>query len=247
MSTDRQRPLQATPTADRVELDIAFEDAGGLSALGPQKQASVRFDSSMPLAALGIFGAQWGAQWRNTAQFALTMLLASLSGSNAKADNPSQLLAATVETLVEVNEDQFLASLTDVDRQELIAARDKLIDVVGTDENHLLTPLMNFIDNLVRDREEKSDMPIHRPRRSKRVGRPANRPRVKLADLLGPETKGTGHSETVDTTSLEMRRPERVGCPADRPRLKLADLLAREAEHIAAREADNGTPMDNEV
>ena len=83
MSTDKQRTPQALPTADRA-LDIALEDAGGLSALGPQKQASVRFDSSstlqgsdtiMSLAALGIFG----AQWRNTAQFALTLLLASLS------------------------------------------------------------------------------------------------------------------------------------------------------------------------
>ena len=162
MSTDRQSTPQTTPTSDRVELDIAFEDAGGLSALGSQKQAPVRFDSStlqgsdtiMSLAALGIFG----AQWRNTAQFALTMLLASLGSSNAKADSPSELLAATVDTLVEVNEDQFLASLTDADRQQLIATLDKLIDVVGEDENHLLTPLMNFIGNLIEKYEEQLTM-----------------------------------------------------------------------------------------
>ena len=158
MSTDRQRPLQATPTADRVELDIAFEDAGGLSALGPQKQASVRFDSSMPLAALGIFGAQWGAQWRNTAQFALTMLLASLSGSNAKADSPSQLLAAIVDTLVSVPEDQFLDALTEDDHQRFVVSRGKLIDVVGEDETHPFAPLMNFIGNLIEKCEENFDM-----------------------------------------------------------------------------------------
>ena len=94
MSSSKQRTPQATPTSDHVELDHAFEDAGGLSALGPQKQAPIRFDASstphgsdtiMSLARLGLFG----AQWRNTAQYALTLLLASLGNSDAKADSPS--------------------------------------------------------------------------------------------------------------------------------------------------------------
>ena len=149
----------ATPN----EFDFSPEDAGGLVAPGSQKQAPVRFGSSpmpqgfeaiMSLAALGVSG----AQWRNTAQFALAMLLGSLSDSEAKVNSPVQLLAATVDTLVEANEDQFLASLTDVDRQQLIATLDKLIDVVGEDENHLLTPLMNFIGNLIEKYEEQSTM-----------------------------------------------------------------------------------------
>ena len=146
-----------------TELDIAFEDAGGLSSAEYQKQASVRFGSSpapqgfeaiMSLAALGISG----AQWRGTAQFALAMLLGSLSDAEAKVSSPSQLLAATVDTLIEANEDQPLTSLTDEDRQRLVAALDKLIDVVGEDESHFLAPLMHFIGNLIEKYEEQSTM-----------------------------------------------------------------------------------------
>ena len=149
----------ATPN----EFDFSPEDAGGLIAPGSQKQAPVRLGSSpmpqgfemiMSLAALGVSG----AQWRNTAQFALAMLLGSLSDSEAKVNSPVQLLAATVDTLVEVNEDQFLAPLTDADRQRLIASLDKLIDVVGEDENHLLAPLSHFIGNLIEKYEEQSTM-----------------------------------------------------------------------------------------
>ena len=66
MSVNKQHPPNTTSTSDHAELDIAFEDAGGLSAAGYQKQASVRFGSSpvpqgfetiMSLAALGISGA----------------------------------------------------------------------------------------------------------------------------------------------------------------------------------------------
>lgn len=146
-----------------TELDIVFEDAGGLSSAGYQKQASVRFGSSpgpqgfeaiMSLAALGISG----AQWRGTAQFALAMLLGSLSDAEAKVSSPSQLLAATVDTLIEANENQLLTSLTDEDRQRLVAALDKLIDVVGEDESHFLAPLMHFIGNLIEKYEEQSTM-----------------------------------------------------------------------------------------
>jgi len=149
----------ATPN----EFDFSSEDAGGLVAPGSQKQAPVRFGSSpmpqgfeaiMSLAALGASG----VQWRNTAQFALAILLGSLSDSEAKVNSPVQLLAATVDTLLEVNEDQFLASLTDVDRQQLVTTLDKLIDVVGEDENHPLTPLMNFIGNLIEKYEEQATM-----------------------------------------------------------------------------------------
>ena len=163
MSTNKQRTPHTTPTSDHVELDTAFEDAGGLSAADYQKQASVRFGSSsgpqrletiMSLAALGVSG----AQWRGTAQFALAMLLGALGDSEAKANSPFQSLAATVDTLVEINEDQFFTSLTDEDRQRLVASLDKLIDVVGEDETHPFVPLMNFIGNLIEKYEEQSTM-----------------------------------------------------------------------------------------
>ena len=86
------------------------------------------------------------------------MLLGSLSDAEAKVSSPFQSLAATVDTLVEINEDQFLTSLTDEDRQRLVAALDKLIDVVGEDESHFLAPLMHFIGNLIEKYEEEMDM-----------------------------------------------------------------------------------------
>ncbi len=163
MSTNKQGTPTAPVTSTPVELDPAFEDAGGLSPAGYQKQASVRFGSSsvpqgfetiMSLAALGISG----AQWRGTAQFALAMLLGSLSDSESEVSSPSQSLAATVDTLVQINEDQLFTSLTDEDRQRLVAALDKLINVVGEDENHFLAPLMHFIGNLIEKYEEQSIM-----------------------------------------------------------------------------------------
>ena len=68
-----------TPITDSAELDFALEDAGGLSAFGAQKQATVRLSQSaetlQALAALGILG----VQWRATAPSALVMALTALS------------------------------------------------------------------------------------------------------------------------------------------------------------------------
>lgn len=174
----------ATPN----EFDFSPEDAGGLVAPGSQKQAPVRFGSSpmpqgfeaiMSLAALGVSG----AQWRNTAQFALAMLLGSLSDSETKVNSPVQLLAATVDTLAEANEDQFLASLTDVDRQQLITTLDKLIDVVGEDENHFLAPLRDLIANLIEKSEEYHDMKKLVPGRGLRAAYTADEPEYTPAQL----------------------------------------------------------------
>ena len=63
-----------------------------------------------------------------------------------------------MDTLIEANEDQLLTSLTDEDRQRLVATLDKLIDVVGEDESHFLAPLMHFIGNLIEKYEEQSTM-----------------------------------------------------------------------------------------
>ena len=235
MSTDRQRTPQIPSTVDHVEFDMTLEDAGGLSAAGYQKQAPVRFGSSPMsqsletlLAALGISG----MQWKNTAQFALTVLFRSLSDSEAKMNNPSQLLAATVDTLVEVNEDQFSASLTDADYQRLVASLDKLSNVVGENENHPLARLMDFIGNFIKDHEEKSGMSIQTPRRERRVNRSASRPDVrrdanldaKLSMLLKPD-------ETI-----KLRREEQVGRPENSSCLEIEDLLLRETQYIADRE-----------
>ena len=61
----------------------------------------------------------------------------------------SESLAAAVETLVSLNEEEFLTSLTPEDRRQLAAALDALRSVIGEEENHLFTPLMAFIGNLI--------------------------------------------------------------------------------------------------
>ena len=81
-----------------------------------------------------------------------------MGNSDAKADSPSQSLAAVVDTLVGAPEDQFLGSLTEDDYQRFVASLDKLIDVVGEDETHPFAPLMNFIGNLIEKYEEQSTM-----------------------------------------------------------------------------------------
>ena len=61
---------------------------------------------------------------------------------DAKANNPSQLLAMIVDTLVDVPEDQFLDPLTADNHQRFVASLDELIDVVGEDKTHPFVPLM---------------------------------------------------------------------------------------------------------
>ena len=237
MSTDRQYIPQARPIADRVESDMSFEDAGGLSLLGFQKQASVKFSSPRMLMedeavlspeTLGVFV----NQWQKTDQFDLKMLLGSLSVSDTKANSPTQLLVAIVDTLINVTEDTFASALTDDDHQRLVESHAKLSDVIGENENHLLAPLMDFIGNLIKDPEEKSGMSIQNPRRQRKVDRSASRPDVlrdanldeKLKRLLKPD-------ETI-----ELRRKEQVGRPENYSCLEIEDLLSKEAEYIAARE-----------
>ena len=158
MLREKQATPHSAPMTDSVELDLALEDAGGLSPFGVQKQATVRLSQSaetiQALAALGILG----AQWRSTAQSALVMALTALSSSSTQADNPAQSFVAAVEMLVGFTEDKFLASLTDDDCQRLVAARDKLTDLVGEAENHLFTPLKDFIGSLIEKYEDTSDI-----------------------------------------------------------------------------------------
>lgn len=221
---------------DHAELDVAFEYASELSQFGFQKQASVKFSSPRMLTedeailspeTLGIFV----SQWQKTGQFDLNMLLGPLSDSVTKANSPTQLLVAIVDTFVDVTEDTFASGLTDDDYQRLVASHAKLSNVIGENENHPLAQLMDFIGNLIRNHEEKSDMSIH-PRRERKADRSASSPDVlrdanldeKLATLLKPD-------ETI-----ELRRKEQVGRPENLSCLKIEDLLSREALSIAARE-----------
>lgn len=108
MSIDKQRTSYATPTSDHVELDIAFEDAGGLSPAEYQKPAPGSLipktvDVSQSLAAavdtlVDVVG-------RNESQ-----LLASLK------PNDYQQLVGALETLTAVvgeNKNHLLTPLMD--------------------------------------------------------------------------------------------------------------------------------------
>lgn len=215
-------------TIDPEMLRSAFENINEYPPFESQKQAPVKFESSPMLQDFD--------------------LLAALSVFVAKAGGSSRYLVGVVEGLAEIvseNEDHLVASLTIDDYQRLAAARDKLINVVGEDENHFLTPLIDFITNLIRNCDQESNPSTekqhHPARRRKRKSSAANRSRVKLADLLPQDTAN------VNVSSLKPRRPEHVGRPANRPRVKLSDLLSREAEHVTSREVDPEMPMDNEV
>ena len=226
--SEKQSDPRHEPTIHPEMLESAFENVNERLSFESQKQAPVKFD---PLSTLQSSDS-----------------LAAISVFIAKVGGSSRSLVAVVEALVEIvgeSEDHPATSLTIDDYQRLAAARDKLIDTVGEDENPLLTLLIDFITNLIRNREaesnpstEKQQHPAHR---RKREASEANRPRVKLTDLLPQDP------QNVNTSSLKPRRPEHVGRPANRPRVKLSDLLSREAEHIAAREVDPEMPTDNEV
>ena len=216
------------PTIHPKMLRSAFENINEYPPFESQKQAPVKFDPSPMLQDFN--------------------LLAARSVFVAKVGNSSRSLVTTVVALVEIvgeSVDQLAALLTTDDYRRLAAAREKLIDTVGGDENHFLTPLIDFITNLIGNCDEESNSSTekqHRPvRRRKGESSPTNRSRVKLADLLPQDT------ENVNASSLKPRRPEHVGRPANRPRVKLSDLLSREAEHIATREADPEMQMGNEV
>ena len=208
-------------------LKSTFENINEHLPFESQKQVPVKFDPSPMLQNFD--------------------LLAARSAFVAKAGGSSQSLVTVVEALVEIvgkSVDQLAASLTIDDYQRLAAAREKLIDTVGEDENHFLTPLINFIGNLIKIRDEESnssanllsqetddsehtDATTLKPHRPEKVGRPATLPRLKLADLLSQETDDSEHT---DATTLKPHRPEKVGRPATLPRLKLADLLSQETD-----------------
>ena len=225
MSTDKQLTSYATPTSDHVELDIAFENAGGLSPAEYQKPApssliSKTVGTSQSLTAavstlVGVVG-------RNEKQ-----LLASL-----KPNDYQQLVEAleTLKSVVGENENHLLTPLMD--------SIDTLIEKCRTDieEGSEEEFRMN-----VRDYTLNPDMP--KPHRPEKVGRLVTRPRVKLSDLLAQEANST---ESGDH-SFKPHRPEKVGRPVTRSRVKLSDLLAQENDDPAAEEVDTGLPVGNEV
>ena len=229
MSTDKQRTPQSPPITDRVELDIALEDAGGLSPAEYQKPAPSSLtpktvETSQALAAaVNILVDVVG---RNESQ-----LLASLN------PNDYQQLVGALEALTVVvseNKNPLLTPLMD--------SIDTLIEKCKAD--------------IEEGNEEEFDMKIQnhslgqgmpKPHRPEKVGRPATLPRVKLSDLLAQDANMNGSDDSVDKRPFKLHRPEKVGRPAKRPRVKLSDLLAQETDDTASGEVDTGPPVGNEV
>ena len=108
-------------------------------ALGVQEQAPVKFNSS------------------SIQQSSETTSSAAYNSYAIKEVSRFPLIIAAVDAFTNVPENQILTTLTENDYQRLVAALDKLIDVVGESENHLLSLLMHFIGKLIEKYEEESD------------------------------------------------------------------------------------------
>ena len=165
MLLEKQASPHVPSMTDLAEIDLAPDDAGEPRAFRARNIAAVRLSSALvahssetiqALKTPGILDAEWQAR----EQPALMRVLAALRSSGTQVNSPSQLLVAAIEVLAGVMEDQLLASLTDDDCQRLVAARDKLIDFIGENENHLFVPLKDFIGNLIEKYEERFDVAI---------------------------------------------------------------------------------------
>ena len=229
MSTDRQRTPHTTPTSDHAELDIAFEDTGGLSPAEYQKPASSSLSpktigASQSLAVA--VGTLVDIVGRNESQ-----LLVSL-----KPDDYQQLVGAleTLTAAVGENKNHLLTPLMDSIDTLIEKCRTQIEE--GNEEGFGMK---------VQNQPVGSGMP--KPHRSEKVGRPATLPRVKLAELLERDADITGSDDTENVAPFKPHRSERVGRPATLPRVKLAELLAQETDDTASEEVDTGPPVGNEV
>lgn len=208
--------------------------SGNLTPETPE-QAPVRFDSSLFDSSLVI------------QDFSSLTVLSVFANKDRRGE---QSLTTVVETLVDIireNENEFFASLTAEDYQNLAATRNKLIDVIGEDENHLLEPLLAFIDNLIRIRDGVDSVENRKHTRSsyrpEHDGRPENRPRVKLTELLEQEVETSEDNLNVNTDTSETRRPEHVGRPENRPRVKLAELIEQEIQNMTSENNETVAPV----
>ena len=160
-----------------------------------------------------------------------------------------QLLVAAVDALVNVTENQLLTTLTENNYQELVAALDKLIDVVGEDENHLFAPLMHFIGKLIEKHEETSNVThqyesldreevetelrsgLRSPVRGLEAAYGADEPEYTLDMLISVNPDYAGLDENGE---VSMRLPVRgleAAYGADEPEYTLDMLISVNPEH----------------
>ena len=175
MLTNRERTLQPSSVTDHTELDVAFEDASGLSPAEYQKPAP----SSLVPKTVG-------------ASQSLAVAVNTLVGVVRR--NESQLLAA-----LKPNDDQqFVEALETL---KAIVGMDSIdMDSIDTLIEKCRTEIEEGNEEgfgvKVRNQPVGSGMP--KPHRPERVGRPAELPRVKLVDPLPQESDNTSSKE-IDT------------------------------------------------
>ncbi len=228
MSTDKQRTPHITPTSDQVELDTAFEDAGGLTPVEYQKPAPTHIPKTVSASqsCAAAVSALVDVVGRNESQ-----LLYSLTR------NDFQQLAEALETLKTIvggNESHLLTPLMN--------SIDAFIEKCENDIEE-----GNREEFGMKTRNYPMGHDMSKPHRPEKVGRPTTRPRVKLADLLAQEANMTGSNDAVNRKPFKLHRPEKVGRPTTRPRVKLADLLAQETDDTTSGEVDTGPPVGNEI
>lgn len=133
-------------------------------------------------------------------------LTASHSVSISKVETLPQSIDAIVDRLIVLigeDENHLSPTWTEDDFQRLVSARNKLKNAAGNNENHPFVPLIDFIANLIKNSD-------------------------KVAGLLSHETEK--RRNTANAVAHQLHRLEKTGCPAMLPHLKLADLLKQEID-----------------
>ena len=142
----------------------------------------------------------------------------------------SESLAAAVQMLVSLNEEEFLTSLTPDSYQQLTAVQAALSTVVGEDENHLFAPLATFISNLIKNREDEpktfaSDKV--RPVRGLAVAAAGeDEPDYTTAMLISVNPDYEDPSETWETSARPVRGLAVAAAEADEPDYTKARLIS---------------------
>ncbi len=134
-------------------------------------------------------------------------LTASHSVSISKAVTLPQTIAAIVDKLIVLigeDENHLFSTWTADDIQRLVTARDRLKNAAGENENHPFVPLIDFIANLIKNSNE-------------------------VSGLLPHETEK--RRIPAETVAHKPHRLEKTGRPAMLPYLKLADLLKQEIDN----------------
>ena len=142
----------------------------------------------------------------------------------------SESLVAAVQMLVNLNEEEFLTSLTPDSYQQLTAVQAALSTVVGEDENHLFAPLATFISNLIKNREDEPKTLASdkvRPVRGLAVAAAGeDEPDYTTTRLISVNPDYEDPSETWETSARPVRGLAVAAVEADEPDYTMVRLIS---------------------